>query len=152
MGSYFMVVQKDEDSSYGAYFPDLPGCYSAGDSQEEVIENGRISLRLYIEDLIQRGSALPAARSLEQLMTDADVRQDFSQGNGFLMLVPLLFADTKRRVNVTLEPSLIAAIDEAARVAGISRSEYLATAARREIEVTTGAVLVNAPDPHKKVA
>ncbi len=147
MSSYFMIVQKDDDSSYGVYFPDLPGCYAAGDSQDEVLENARLSLRLYVEDLVQDGNALPPARSLEQLMADTDVRQDFSSGNGFLMAVPLLYADTKRRVNVTLEPSLIAALDKVADIAGTSRSDILAIAARRYIETEYGAVQVDAQDP-----
>lgn len=148
MSSYFMIVQKDDDSSYGVYFPDLPGCYAAGDSQDEVLENARLSLRLYVEDLVQDGNALPPARSLEQLMADTDVRQDFSSGNGFLMAVPLLYADTKRRVNVTLEPSLIAALDKVADIAGTSRSDILAIAARRYIETEYGAVQVDAQDPN----
>ena len=61
--------------------------------------------------------------------------------------VPLLLGDKKRRVNVTLEPSLIAAIDEAARVSGTSRSDYLAHAAWRAIEQETGAVKVSAKAP-----
>lgn len=148
MSNFFMVVQKDDDSSYGVYFPDLPGCYAAGDSQEQVLENARISLRLYVEHLVQDGKPLPTARSLEQLMEDAEVRQDFSNGNGFLMAVPLLYADTKRRVNITLEPSLIAALDEVAEIAGTSRSDILAIAARRYIASEYGAVQVDVRDPN----
>ena len=152
MSSYFVIIHKDEDSSFGAYFPDLPGCFAAGDSQEEVLENARISLRLYVEDLIEDGKPVPLPRSLDQLTTEPEVQEDLSGGHGFLMAVPLLYADKKRRVNVTLEPSLIAAIDEVAKVVGTSRSDYLATAARREIEATTHAVYIDSPDPSRKVA
>ncbi len=152
MSSYFVVIHKDEDSSFGAYFPDLPGCFAAGETQDQALDNARISLRLYIEDLIEDGKPIPAPGSLQAMSEDVAVKADLSDGHGFLLAVPLLYADKKRRVNVTLEPSLIAAVDEAARIAGTNRSDYLATAARHEIEKTTGAVFIDAPPPRRKVA
>jgi hypothetical protein len=32
MAGYIAVVHKDEDTSYGVTFPDVPGCISAGDT------------------------------------------------------------------------------------------------------------------------
>ena len=34
---YPIVIHKDETSDYGVVFPDLPGCFSAGDTIEEAI-------------------------------------------------------------------------------------------------------------------
>lgn len=147
MSEYSMIVLKDEDSSFGVYFPDLPGCYAAGDTHSEAVENGRISLRLYAEELTKDGKSLPAPRSLEELMADEDVRLDLCSGHGFMMVVPLLYVEIKRRVNVTLEPSLIAALDRTAEIAGTSRSDILAIAARRYLEAETGAVQVSVPEP-----
>ena len=31
MDKYIAVVHKDDNSSFGAYFPDLRGCFAAGD-------------------------------------------------------------------------------------------------------------------------
>jgi predicted RNase H-like HicB family nuclease len=141
MQKYAAVIHKDEDSAYGVYFPDLFGCFGAGDTEDEALENARISLRIYAEDLIESGEPLARARTIHELRADRDVRDSIDEG-GFFVLVPLLFSDKKRRVNVTLEPSLIAAIDEAARIAGTSRSDYLAHAAWRAVEAETGAVKV----------
>lgn len=149
MSSYFVIIHKDEGSSFGAYFPDLPGCFAAGETEDAVLDSARISLRIYVEDLIEDGKPVPASRTLQELSADADVQADLAGGHGFIMAVPLLYADKKRRVNVTLEPSLIAAVDEAARIAGTNRSDYLATAARHEIEKTTGAVFIDSPPPRK---
>lgn len=147
MSEYSMIVLKDEDSSFGVYFPELPGCYAAGETHGEAVENGRISLRLYAEELTKDGRCLPDPRPLEELMKDEDVRRDLCSGHGYMMVIPLLYVESKLRVNVTLEPSLIAALDRTAEIAGTSRSDILSVAARRYLETETGAVQVPVPEP-----
>ncbi len=49
-----VVVEKDEDGYY-AFCPDLQGCYSQGDSYEEVLTNIRDAMRLHIEDRLASG-------------------------------------------------------------------------------------------------
>ncbi len=149
MDKYVAVLHKDEASAYGAYFPDLVGCFAAGDTEDEALENLRVSLRIYAEDLAEEGRKMPPARSLHELLKDRPVKADIAKGGGLLVLVPLLVANKKRRVNITLEPSLIAAVDEAARIAGTNRSDYLASAAWRLVKQETGAVRMR-PGPRKK--
>jgi predicted RNase H-like HicB family nuclease len=146
MNKYTAVIHRDEDSAYGVYFPDLIGCFGAGETEDEALDSARVSLRMYAEDLIESGQAVPRARTIHELRSDKEVRASIEEG-GVLVLVPLLFSDKKRRVNVTLAPSLIAAIDEAARVSGTSRSDYLAHAAWRAIADETGAVKVTEKAP-----
>jgi predicted RNase H-like HicB family nuclease len=141
---YVAVIHKDEDSAYGAYFPDLLGCFAAGDTEDEALENLRISLRIYADDLIEDGKTLPTPRMLREVVADPEVKDAIQGGYGFIVLVPLLRASKKRRVNVSLDPSLIAAVDEAARIAGTNRSDFLASVAWRELEAATGAVKVRA--------
>jgi predicted RNase H-like HicB family nuclease len=142
MDTYVAVVHKDDDSAYGAYFPDLVGCFAAGDTEDEALYNLRISLRIYAEDFAEDGKKMPRARSLHEMLKDTDVRGDLVDNCGVMVLVPLLVGNKKRRVNVTLEPSLIAAVDEAAKISGTNRSDYLATAAWRQVKTETGAVRV----------
>jgi len=149
MDKYVAVLHKDNASAYGAYFPDLVGCFAAGDTEDEALDNLRISLRIYAEDLAEDGRKMPAARSLHELLKDRVVKADM-RGGGLLVLVPLLVANKKRRVNVTLEPSLIAAVDEAARIAGTNRSDYLASAAWGRVKQETGAVEVRTGS-HRRV-
>ena len=45
-----VVVECDpEVGSYAAYCPELPGCASAGDSEEEALENITEAIALYLE-------------------------------------------------------------------------------------------------------
>ena len=39
MAGYIALVHKDEGTSYGVSFPDVPGCISAGDTLEEAVAN-----------------------------------------------------------------------------------------------------------------
>lgn len=39
-----------EDGAYWVEFPDLPGCFTAGDSREEVLEHAREALSLWLEE------------------------------------------------------------------------------------------------------
>jgi predicted RNase H-like HicB family nuclease len=144
MDKYVAVLHKDDDSAYGAYFPDLIGCFAAGDTEDEALENLRISLRIYAEDFAEDGKKLPHARSIHELLKDTDVRHSVAKAAGIMVFVPLLVGNKKRRVNVTLEPSLIAAVDEAAKFAGTNRSDYLASADWRKVEHEIGAVKVSA--------
>ncbi len=63
-----VVVEKDKDG-YFAFSPDLQGCYTQGESYEEVIENIRDAIRLHIEDRLADGEqiALPETVSLTSL-------------------------------------------------------------------------------------
>jgi predicted RNase H-like HicB family nuclease len=63
-----VVVEKDKDG-YFAFIPDLQGCYTQGESYEEVIENIRDAIRLHIEDRLADGEqiALPETVSLTSL-------------------------------------------------------------------------------------
>lgn len=44
-----VVIEKDEDG-YFAYSPELQGCYTQGDTYEEVLENIKDAIKLHIKD------------------------------------------------------------------------------------------------------
>ena len=45
-----IVVEQDpETGCYAAYCPELPGCCSAGDTEEEALENAKEAIALYLE-------------------------------------------------------------------------------------------------------
>ncbi len=53
-----VVIEKDEDG-YFAYCPELQGCYTQGETYEEVLENIRDVVKLHIEDRIKDGEEVP---------------------------------------------------------------------------------------------
>jgi predicted RNase H-like HicB family nuclease len=129
MHYYIAVVHKDQDTAYGVHFPDVPGCFSAADDIENIIPNAIEALSLYSED-----AELPQPSPIEQIRADSQVAADLA-GGAFLLAVPMIENDARVvRANITLESGMLKAIDAEANARGLTRSAFLAQAARRAIE------------------
>jgi len=130
---YVAVIEKDPDSAFGVWFPDVEGCFSAGETLDEAIANAAQALRQHCEALESAGQSSPEARSIEDLQRNKEVRSAIKSG-AVLFAVPLL-ADAGRtvRLNITLDKALIDQIDTAAAERGLTRSAFLAQAAREKI-------------------
>lgn len=130
---YLGIVEKDADSAYGMWFPDMPGCFPAADAFDDLPRVAAELLRMHVEAMENNGRDVPAPRSIADVMADKEVRRSLKSG-ATTMLVPLL-ADPGRtvRVNVTVDRGLLEQIDEAADRRGLTRSAFLAQAAREKI-------------------
>ena len=129
MKTYFALVEKDQDSAFGIRFPDIPGVFSAADDQDDIVANAIDALQLWAEDM-----PLAEPSSHKEVVSRADIRSALAAG-GYLISVPLIDNDTAVvRANVTFERGVLRAIDAAAQERGVTRSAFLASAARREIE------------------
>ncbi|MCA3560386.1 MAG: type II toxin-antitoxin system HicB family antitoxin [Aestuariivirga sp.] len=129
MRYYIGVVHKDEDSSFGVSFPDVPGVFSAAEDMAEVIPQAAEALALFSED-----EALPAPRILDEVRRDPGVAESLAAG-AFLVAVPFIENDARIvRINVSMESGMVKAIDQAANARKLTRSAFLAQAAKREIE------------------
>ncbi len=133
MKYYLGVVDKDADSAFGMWFPDMPGCFPAADTFEDLPRIAAEMLRMHVEALESNGRMVPLPRDIAMVMADREVRRSLKVG-ATTMLVPLL-ADPGRtvRVNVTVDRGLLEQIDEAAEARGLTRSAFLAQAAREKI-------------------
>lgn len=69
-----IVVHKDACSGYGVTVPDLPGCFSAGESLDEAIESAREAIACHIEGLLMDGEPVPARAALETQQGNDDYR------------------------------------------------------------------------------
>ena len=128
MQYYIGIVHHDPDSSYGISFPDLPGCFSAGENLAELERNAIEAIDLFLdgEDIDQY-----PARDMDQIGKDLGA----SGCNDYmLMSVPFLRSGGRSvRVNISVDQSTLAAIDQAAQRRKLSRSAFLISAARNEI-------------------
>ncbi len=124
---YHAVVHKDEDSAWGVQFPDLPGCFSAADELDDVLANASEAVGLYLE-----GEKPPKPSSLEAIRLAA--AEDLVEG-AFLLAVPFLSSYNRpQRINISIDRGMLDAIDIAAATRKLTRSAFLAEAARNEIE------------------
>lgn len=116
----------DKDHAYGVVVPDLPGCFSAGDTLDEAITNAQEAVLLYLEDATDEGRAPPVASTLEALQK----RKDWRGWTWGVVDVDLAKLSTKAtRVNITLPDRLLDTIDRHAKANGETRSGFLARAA-----------------------
>ena len=56
---YAIVIEKTA-TGYSAYVPDLPGCVSVGRTREELDRNIREAIELYLDELREQESPIPA--------------------------------------------------------------------------------------------
>lgn len=129
MASYIAVIHKDEDSDYGVSFPDFPGCISAGSTLDEAKDMAQEALAFHVETMIEDGDPIPEPSSLDAVMSDPD----YADGVAFLVAVPEPRPRSKR-INVTIQETLLHKIDAEADYRGLSRSAFLAAAAQEAIE------------------
>ena len=71
-----VVAHTYDGSSYGVTVPDLPGCFSAGDTLDETFEMAREAIFGHIETLLMDGQSISEQRPLQ----DHQANPDFSGG------------------------------------------------------------------------
>jgi predicted RNase H-like HicB family nuclease len=76
MAGYIALVHKDEGTSYGVSFPDLPGCISAGDTFEEAVANAAEAIAAHLALTRADGDTIPAPRSFDELKRDREFLAD----------------------------------------------------------------------------
>jgi len=67
-----VIVEKDKDG-YFAFTPELQGCYSQGDTYEEVMENIKDTIRLHLEDRLESEESIPEIESISLTSLEVDV-------------------------------------------------------------------------------
>ena len=127
MQYFYAIVHKEPDSAFGVEFPDLPGCFSAADVINDLLPNACEALELWFDDAEE---VLP--RSLDEIRVASAT--DLSSG-AFILAVPRIKRTGKLvRANISLDRGMLDAIDRAAADRRLTRSAFLADAARNEIE------------------
>jgi predicted RNase H-like HicB family nuclease len=132
MKTYFAIMHKDPDSAFGISFPDVPGCFSAGDTFEEAMANAADALRLHRDVAGETGNPFPEPRGFDALMSDAEVRKEAADSPLVPVSLPAV-DDAEVEIRVSLETQLLDRIDDAAQRKGVTRSAFLSQAARAEL-------------------
>lgn len=73
MNYKFSVIVERDDDGYVASCNELQGCYTQGDTYEEVIENIKDAISLHVEDRIESGEEIPQPRSVSLTMMELAV-------------------------------------------------------------------------------
>ncbi|ABS22601.1 type II toxin-antitoxin system HicB family antitoxin [Bacillus cytotoxicus] len=123
---YPAILEKSSDG-YGIYFPDLPGCISFADTQEDALKEGREALGLHLSGIEEDNDSIPNPTPIEHIKLE--------QGEYAILIdvwmPPLRRKDTTvyKRKNVTL-PSWL---EEYASKQDVNFSEILAKALKQHL-------------------
>ncbi len=78
MTHHIAIVDEEEGKAVGVWFPDLPGCFSAGDTLDEALLNAREAVALYAEPIDGEPIPMPRPRTLTELKKDPEVAKDLA--------------------------------------------------------------------------
>lgn len=124
--NYPVFLEKDSTSDYGVTVPDLPGCFSAGATVEEALENAQEAILTHVEGLMMDNEVVPNPSAIEKLKAEIDT-PDILWGIVNVDLAKL--SKEVKRINITMPENILSKIDSFAEREGETRSGLLASAA-----------------------
>lgn len=117
---YYPAIVERAGKGYSVFFPDLPGCTSAGATLQEAARAAEAALEGHLIVTAEAGEALPDPSDLD------DVERDPEVDEAARILVRGEKPGRSVRINITMDERLVAAIDRVSR----NRSGFIAEAAR----------------------
>lgn len=126
------IEAGDDQHAYGVTVPDLPGCFSAGDTLDEAIAQAKEAIAGHIELLVEEGESIPPVSSVSELARNPEYT-GYTWALVDIDVTRLMGGSEK--INVTLPKSLIDRIDRcvASQPEYKSRSGFLAQVALERI-------------------
>ena len=61
---YLVIYEKAADGGWGAYVPDLPGCFTLGDTRREAAKHIKEAISAHVALLRERGEPVPEPHSV----------------------------------------------------------------------------------------
>lgn len=122
---YPIVIHKDLDSDYGVTVPDLPGCFSAGETFDEAMTMAVEAIECHLEGMLIDNEPLLLPTTIENHVENPD----FSDGIWAVVDVDLArLSGQAKRVNITVPERILTMIDTYATAQGATRSDFIAEA------------------------
>lgn len=118
-----LIEEGSEAAAFGVVVPDLPGCFSAGDTLDEAMDAAREAIAAWVDAALDGGQMIPGPSSL-----DAVRRLPGYEGWAVAVVEvdPAVFDDTIERVNITLPKRILRRLDDLAGARHQSRGAFIA--------------------------
>jgi predicted RNase H-like HicB family nuclease len=122
---YPVAVEPGTDTAaFGVVVPDLPGCFSAGDTLEQALIQTEEAIAAWIDAALDAGEDIPPPTSIDLLRKR---HKDWKKWIWALVKVdPAVLDDTVERVNISLPRRVLRRLDALAQATGETRSGYIA--------------------------
>lgn len=131
--TYYVGILDGDGKTWGVRVPDLPGCHGGGATPDEAAADATSAVRVWIAHQVACKAPVPKPRSLMKVLKDPSTEFDATNGEAAVMIPALLDDGRAVRANVSLDAGLLEAIDAEAKRRGLTRSAFLASAAREKI-------------------
>ena len=124
---FTVVLHTDDGQRYGVIVPDLPGCFSGGDSLDDALDSVLGAIDLHVETLLEDGNALPP----RQPIATHQANPDYAGGVWAVVDAPVeKYFGPAEKINITVPRVILSRIDDYAKSHGLSRSGFMVQAAR----------------------
>jgi predicted RNase H-like HicB family nuclease len=128
---YIGLLDNSETGEFGIAFPDCPGCVAMGADENEGFANAIEALAEWLGDLAPADR--PRPRTVLELRNDDDVNDQIRSGAIFVVVPFINEGGRAVRANISMDAALLESIDDTARMLNLTRSSFLAQAAREKI-------------------
>jgi predicted RNase H-like HicB family nuclease len=125
-----LIEEGSRDTAFGVVVPDLPGCFSAGDTLDEALDGAKEAVTAWVDAALDAGPPVPAPSSLEGVR-----RLPGYDGwtVGVVELDPAVFDDSIERVNITLPKRVLRRLGDLAATRHQSRGAFIADLTMRTV-------------------
>jgi predicted RNase H-like HicB family nuclease len=129
MTSYIAVIHKDKKSDFGVSFPDFSGCITAGTTVDDAKDMAQEALEGHVALMQDEGMSLPPPSNLEDILK----RKAYKDAAAYFIVTIKTTKKESVRFNASIDADLLAMIDKRAQQFGMTRSGFIAEAARKEL-------------------
>ena len=128
---YPIAIHKDIDSCYGVTVPDVPGCFSAGETLDEAMNNVQEAISAHLEILAEDGELAPKPSVVDVHLHN----QEYAGATwAYVDIDVSAFLGKSEKATVTLPKLLITKIDALVAAGGAkNRSSFLADSALKSL-------------------
>jgi predicted RNase H-like HicB family nuclease len=129
---YPVVIHKDPVSDFGVIVPDIPGCYSAGRTYDEALNNTIEAIECHLEGLLMDNESIPVGTSIDHWISDPSLEGGVW---AFVDIDLSTVSGIAKRVNITIPERVLGLIDLYSKNHAIkNRSSFLTDAALSYME------------------
>jgi len=121
------IENGSDDTAFGVVVPDVPGCFSAGDTLEEAFANAVEAIEQHVALMIEDGAELPVVADPGRHMADPEYA---GMAWGFVDVPVEKHFGPAERINITVPARFLEKMDAVAKAVGESRSGFIVRAAR----------------------
>ena len=119
---FYYGILDGKDDVWGVRIPDLPGCHGGGSTPEAAMSDAMSAASTWLS-----GDDAPEPSIMAKISTQVGTSEA-------LVIIPVETDSGKTvRANITIDSGLLADIDRASKIHGLSRSGFIAKAAREKI-------------------